>query len=210
MKFSITSSVLASLIPIVLVIAVPLPVNPGDVVAVKPKDYVTDPAVRDASSKTLRHQAVVLSGPDANGHIKVAQTSSSLSATDYAHQGTASDYHTGFSAGHAINTGHPDVVHQDHALLSQKITTPVSAEHLAHLKTTINNNCGAGLTRRDGSCAYTPKNHGTPKGHDAAAHGGKVVGPAKKVGGMRVVTKKRPAVHAQKAAVAPKNHPGHK
>jgi hypothetical protein len=190
MKSFIVSSILVTLLSTVLVTAAPLPVNEGDIVAVKPSDLEgkTDPS-------TLRHQAVVVQNPDANNKIKVALTSSNLDSTVYPHQGDANHYHPDLKAGHAINTGEPNHVHVSNAPGSQKITTPVAADKLADLKKEINNNCGAELTRRDGSCKYTPKNRAKEN------HAKEVHAPAKKVGGKPVASKKAPATHSKQAPI---------
>ena len=182
MKSFIVSSILVTLLSTVLVTAVPIPVDEGDIVAVKPSDlvstirYFTELKILmifnylqegNKVSSTLRHQAVVVQKPDANDKIKVAVTSSNLDSTVHPKQGDANYYHPDLKSGHVINTGEPNSVHVSHAPASQKITTPVAADKLAELKKEISvyrslqyspietkefsdNNCGAGLTRRDG------------------------------------------------------------
>jgi len=171
---------LASLVSISAVLSLPVPSDPapaqpnfnhGDVVAVKPKNFLDD------QKKTFRHPAVVVGGPNDAGVHDVASVSKNLPAAHYNpdHQAPAKDFHPGLEGN--INTGKPDQIKQEHMVPHDKegvAGVPVKPEKLKELQDTIAENC-----KRDGGCKVKV-NSG-------------VIKPAQKVGGMRVASKASPA-----------------
>lgn len=129
----------------------------GEIVAVNPKKFDQP----DPTTLSIKHQAVVLNGPDDSEEKKyqVALVSSTLAADRYPHQEPkAEQYHPQFTQGHSINLGTPDKIAEKYMFPSNKIPGgTLAADTLKGLKDKINANCNAGLTRRDGSCKFIPR-----------------------------------------------------
>ena len=89
------------------------------------------------SSSTEHYQGVVLGAPNAHGDHQIAQVAARLDKATYPYQGKASDYHHEFKAGHVINTGKPITLHGSEIEASQKVTTPMTSDKLAKLKSNI-------------------------------------------------------------------------
>jgi hypothetical protein len=89
------------------------------------------------TSTTEHNQGVVLDAPNAKGHYQVAQVAAHLDKATYPHQAKASEYHPEFEAGHVINTGKPGTLHESELEASHTITTPMTDDKLAKLKSNI-------------------------------------------------------------------------
>ena len=159
MKCSVASCLLATLISSILVVAIPIPVVPGQVVQrkvsivrnffLKKKSilimiflfsfffFLQNRGGATSSSSTEHYQGVVLDTANANGHHQIAQVAARLDKATYPYQAPASDYHPEFKAGHVIDTGKPATLHGSEIEASHKITTPMTDDKLAKLKSNI-------------------------------------------------------------------------